>query len=313
LAGELSNAAHYFSTFANVNKADCTDYKKEISFEGCNWKPFKYSKRITDAQKAQKKMQELETTSKASKQTKRTHLTAFIGNTLKSRQEFVPLVLNYVDRAKAEPLHLKNNVVKETFLKLLKLACTQSTHRPKAFKDLHENDFLSTFVEFVRSSMNCNFLCTKLIQWYNESGGKLEGDFSFRFRGYLKHFPDLIQMMLVNLKNRNVAGRFHEVFYQSVHLRKIISYSVRIENFNQTILEDMKKECAYLFKACCRLDSKVSPSLWTLCNAAPFHAEITYKDYTLGLGVNTMEGREQKHQAIKRYADIILHTKIDGE
>jgi len=56
----------------------------------------------------------------------------------------------------------------------------------------------------------------------------------------------------------------------------------------------MKKECAYLFKACCRLDSKVSQSLWTLCNAAPFHAEITYKDYTLGLGVNTMEGGGNK-------------------
>lgn len=32
-AGELSNCAHYFSTFANVNKADCNDIKKQLDDE----------------------------------------------------------------------------------------------------------------------------------------------------------------------------------------------------------------------------------------------------------------------------------------
>ena len=41
---------------------------------------------------------------------------------LRSRQEFVPLVEHHIDRAKTDPLHLKNNTVKELFIVLRKLA-----------------------------------------------------------------------------------------------------------------------------------------------------------------------------------------------
>ena len=41
---------------------------------------------------------------------------------LRSPQEFVPLVEHYIDRAKTDPLHLKNNTVKELVVVLHKLA-----------------------------------------------------------------------------------------------------------------------------------------------------------------------------------------------
>ena len=47
----------------------------------------------------------------------RTNTTTYI-RSLKSRQEFVPLVGKYIDKAKAEPLHIKNNVCKEMFMKV---------------------------------------------------------------------------------------------------------------------------------------------------------------------------------------------------
>ena len=306
LAGELTNAAHYFSTFANVNKENCKDFSKNIASEKNDWKVFHYQKRINDVKKVSAKKKELEK-SKSSLQTKRSNLTSYISS-LKSRQEFVPLVSTYIDRAKAEPLHLKNNVVKEMFLKLLRVAADQSRNRCKSYKDLQETDFLHKFIEYIRTTMSCNYLASKLVQWYNESGGKLEGEFSFRFRGkesyiYLQKFPFLIKMMLQNLESNNVQQRIYEVFYQSVHLRKIISYSVRIVQFNKEILKDLSEECYSLYKACCILDRTISPSLWTLCKAVPVHATQTFNEYGLGLGVNTMEGREQKHQIIKRYAE----------
>ena len=158
--------------------------------------------------------------------------------------------------------------------------------------------------------MGCNQLAKRLIKWYNESGGKLEGEFSYRFRGkesnvYLRKFPLLAQMMLQNLNTNTikVKSRIHEIFYQSSLLRKVVSYSVRIVNCDKNILQKLEKEASELFKACCLLDQNISPSLWTLCKAVPIHTAVTLKDYSLGLGVNTMEGREQKHQAIKRYSD----------
>ena len=38
-----------------------------------------------------------------------------------------------------------------------------------------------------------------------------------------------------------------------------------------------------------------------MCKAVPYHAKLTLSEYGLGLGVNCMEGREQKHQAIAKY------------
>ena len=34
-----------------------------------------------------------------------------------------------------------------------------------------------------------------------------------------------------------------------------------------------------------------------------FHAKVCYDSYSFGLGCNTMKGREQKHQAISKYAN----------
>ena len=56
-----------------------------------------------------------------------------------------------------------------------------------------------------------------------------------------------------------------------------------------------------LFKACCRSGTSVSPSVCVLCNIAPNHAKDTL--YGLGLGINSMEALEQKHQKIKKYAE----------
>ena len=57
-----------------------------------------------------------------------------------------------------------------------------------------------------------------------------------------------------------------------------------------------------MFKSCITSSDRISPSLWTICNAAPYHARKTLNEYGLGLGSNTMEGREQKHQAIEKYS-----------
>ena len=60
LAGELSNAATYFSTFANVNQQDSNDISKFISENDMKqWQPFTYQKRISDASKVDKKEMKL--------------------------------------------------------------------------------------------------------------------------------------------------------------------------------------------------------------------------------------------------------------
>lgn len=306
LAGELSNASYYFCTFGNVNQIDSSNYKKKLDNKD-GWHEFSYKKRLTDASKVVEKKKSLEK-SKLAETTKRTHITTFISQTLKSRQEEIPLVENFIDRAKCEPLHLKNNTVKEMFMKLLRLSYSESNiGNIKTFNQVTEEKLFFKFITFVRYSMGCNSLSSKVIQWVNENNGKVEKPFTFRFRGaesraFLSHFPELIVLMLNSIESEQVVNRLHQLFYQSICLRKIISYSVRIEDFDLIKLQHLEQSCRHLFITSSLLEKKISPSLWALCNAVPFHAAKTLKDYGFGLGCNSMEGREQKHQRIVKYA-----------
>ena len=56
-----------------------------------------------------------------------------------------------------------------------------------------------------------------------------------------------------------------------------------------------------LYKLCCNNESSITPSLWTLCVVSPSHTKCLFQRLGLGLGSNTMEGREQKHQKIYKY------------
>lgn len=49
-------------------------------------------------------------------------------------------------------------------------------------------------------------------------------------------------------------------------------------------------------------EQNITPSWWTLCNVFPVHAKNCLDDYGFGLGCNSMEAREQKHQQISKYA-----------
>ena len=307
LAGELSNSAFYFSTFGNVNQHNANDYQKSYGKDFSNdWKPFPIKKRFSDAEKVAEKKREFAKLN-ISKATKRSKLTSFMSTNLKSRQEYQPLVDTYIECAKAEPLHLKNNTIKERFMQLFKLCLSQSNlQNIKSYREVPMESFFGKFVEFIHRNMNCNFLSKKIKTWFNESSGKTEKEFSFRFRGkesflYMQHFPSLIQMMLSNVTNDKIRSRLHEIFFESLRLRQLLSYSVRIEEFDAIMLTDMKAEARALFCACCLFEQRVSPSLWTLCNVAPYHAEQCLDQYQFGLGCNTMEGREQKHQQISKY------------
>ena len=65
----------------------------------------------------------------------------------------------------------------------------------------------------------------------------------------------------------------------------------------------MKNVGKELFKTSCMLELNTTPSMWVLYNISPFHADTTLSLYGLGLGVNSMEPCEQKHQRLKKYSE----------
>jgi predicted HNH restriction endonuclease len=95
LAGELTNSATYFSTFAEADKESLTKIGTFGHNASDTWKPWKHSdsvKVINAIEKFKKKIKH----KNVSVNTKRSNITSFIAKQ-KSRQEFVPLVAELVD------------------------------------------------------------------------------------------------------------------------------------------------------------------------------------------------------------------------
>ena len=115
------------------------------------------------------------------------------------------------------------------------------------------------------------------------------------------------EMILMICEDNGISStakyRLIQIHCQSILIRQLLSFSVRITNMNSCDLAEMKSIGITLFKLSCLFDNRISPSLWTLYNVAPVHASICFNQYNMGLGCNTMEGREQKHQLISRYAE----------
>lgn len=308
LAGELTNSATYFTTFADV--CSSTSMNKEYSF-GVDWLPFSYEKRLKDVEEVEK-FKRLVEQQNIKEDTKRTKITSKIAS-LQSRQEFVPRVLHFIDRAKCEPLHLKNNVCKEYFNKIMKeIMKISNLSLFKTYDAIPSNNIFRSFLLFVKVEMNLNMLSKKVSSWYDESK-QGQKEFVFRFRGeesygLLKHFPVLFSKFLPYFTHHS-NNMFLSLFKQLLLLRKLISYSVRVIQFDENDLSDMFTTAKELFQLVCATSSSVTPSLWVLCHIAPHHANQTFTSYGLGLGINSMEPREQKHQKIKKYAENTTHQK----
>ena len=108
-------------------------------------------------------------------------------------------------------------------------------------------------------------------------------------------------MLRQNIISESTIKRLFQVFYQSLQLRKIVSYSVRIEDTDFEI-QEMMNAGRKLFLSIAFHETSITPSIWCLSVVAPQHCADTLDQLSLGLGLFTMEGREQKHQQIKKYA-----------
>ncbi|KAK2562469.1 hypothetical protein P5673_014130, partial [Acropora cervicornis] len=102
LGGELTNAAKYFSTFADISSDKLSDVSKSFGSKQHNdFRPWEYHEQLAVAKKVADLKGKLNKTKQAPR-TKRSKVTAFIASN-KSRQEFEPLIGKFTDRAHVDP------------------------------------------------------------------------------------------------------------------------------------------------------------------------------------------------------------------
>ena len=173
LAGELPNSAKYFSTFGNVCNDDVYDVSKTFGSEPTNtWKPWDYRQRVSTAKKVHVFKTKLSKQPLA-EQTKRSKITAFIAG-CKSRQEFVPPIGRLIDKAHADPLHVKNNACQLIHKQMLSEAIGKSAlgDNISNFKAVPSSSAFYKFIHVLKHKCQLSRLANKIIHWFDETKAK---------------------------------------------------------------------------------------------------------------------------------------------
>ena len=169
-AGEITNSAFYFSSFADANQENKSTINGSLGTSNeCTWKPWNYEDRIKNA----KEIKDFKSTKVNGKLPTRNKVLDKMRK-LKCRQEFEPLLGKLIDKAYAEPLHNSNNAWQQFNLGLLEEAIGRSAGLQKSmkYKDIPADCVFKTYMKTLRNFVRANRVFKKIRKWFNPSGTK---------------------------------------------------------------------------------------------------------------------------------------------
>jgi hypothetical protein len=220
-----------------------------------------------------------------------------------SRQETVPMLGELVDKVFAEPLHNANNAWQQLNQLILQHACAKSAIPTTCtnLSDLPECQF-SKYLATLKQ-IRATRLYKKVTKWFKQGRN---GPLNYRFTG--KETKILCHKYMHLIK---AISNDHDSPSDTLHITVLAFVSLQLRNatsrfsrviINQKILQELKECCKRYFNAYSILLGNITPTVWTIGYAVPYHAELLFKNLGVGLGVNTMQGREAKHVRISDYS-----------
>ena len=276
LAGELSNAATYPSTYADLKKTDLSMDKHGIlPGQFGRWKPWDFEHRLKVAAKVSEFKRQMPVRAK---------VTEFIAKQ-KSRQEFTPLVGDYVNSFLVEPLHVKNNAMCEYFQLLL----GEGVNLSSAADLKHPWEIgtcIGKFLNEVKASIGR--IGVKLKGIINQQslvkGKRLElrftGEDSYKLA---RSFPNLASILVQHTTDSSVLLRLHAIHELGIHLVNACAWMSAVTITEDTICKLEEASAIYFNIHKFYLDS-VPLCVWTLGYVAPMHARIAFARFGCGLG-----------------------------
>ena len=311
-SGELNNCATYFSSFANVSQATKNTIGGTIGGSAATWQPWDYTKRLQVAQKVETFKKRL----KDPQGKQRGDVTKFIAHN-KSRQEFAPPIGKYVDLFKAEPLHNTNNAWQHWFTIALTIAMQytnqNSLRSATVVADLPITSPLISFLNCVKETLKCGRLHKNVLRWFSEKRKK-GIQFSYRFTGleskhFCWNFAALIdQLLKINSLSKGSVVKLHSLAFVALKLRDAVSIYSRVE-ISREQLDSLKVLCQHFFNAHCLLLNGVTPTVWTIGVAIPYHTGKLLEKVGYGLGLNSTQGREAKHIKLALYVQNTCNVR----
>ena len=304
MAGELNNAACFFSPFGDVNTDNMNTSNGSLGEEAtCTWHPWRYEKRVEMAKKVAAKKEQLSESCNSSK-TQRNKLLNFM-KAQGSCQEHEPVLGKLIEHGFAQPLHNSNNAWAFLHYLMLEVALSKS-NITQSCNDIDQLPEKSTFVVYLtvlKDVLRVSRLVRKVKTWSAECR---KCPFSYRFTGketkvFCRKFMFVLQALSDPVDSTVTQLKLASIAFCCVQLRDAVSYFSRV-NITQAEVEKCKLACLHFFNACVLLFKSVTPTLWTVGYAIPRHLQILFDRYGMGLGLNSMQGREAKHVRLSQFA-----------
>ena len=209
-----------------------------------------------------------------------------------------------VNKVYAEPLHNANNAWQQLNQLILQHACAKSAI-PKTCTDV-SNLPKYQFTKYLDTlkHIGASRLYKKVKKWFNQ--GSRNGPMNYRFTGketkLLCHkYMHLLKAISCNHDNPSDSLHIVVLAFVGLQLRNATSRFSRVI-INECILHELKDCCKKYFNAYSILLGNITPTVWTIGYAVPYHTELLFKYLGVGLSANTMWGREAKHVRILDYA-----------
>ena len=201
---------------------------------------------------------------------------------------------------------MKNNACALMHCQILEFAIAKSNlpQSVNTFQNVSPHSPFAKLVTSLKTEANLSRLAKKIVRWFDETKGNRK-HFEYRFagkdsRGFLHNFMYLLRAIECKSNSESQQFKLHVLAFTCLSLHDAVSLFCRFA-IEQKHLDQLDKVCSDFFYSCA-LFLHVNPTVWALGHVVPVHMREIFTKYGVGLSINSMEGREAKHQAIARYA-----------
>lgn len=109
----------------------------------------------------------------------------------------------------------------------------------------------------------------------------------------------IVQNLKMDSDQRSHTLELHMFAFTAINLRDAVSFFSRVSLSNEQLL-GLQQFCSNYYRATA-LFLTSTPATWTIGHIVPSHAKIIHQRLGMGLGKNTMEGREAKHVTLAKF------------
>ena len=242
-------------------------------------------------------------------------MTQFIANH-KSRQEFKAFIGPLCEKAVLEPLHLKSNAVQKQHNQLLKLALAKS-NLPANISSLTEipECSIKRYLVALEVHVKATRLRKQLVKCIFEER-EHDKNFTYCFTGkdsrlILHGFMHLVCAIKGKSTDVKLTTKLLIIVFLALKLRQSISL-FSMYHFSEDNVERLHSVTSQYWSALSLLGDSPSPSEWSIGKIVAVHARWMFEKYGVGLGNNTMQGREAKHVHIATCNSWLPNTRVTG-